>query len=353
MALGSDRISFYLEDEIEPVEQFPMEGWHDTGRTRNMGGEDVRIQHPDSISTGVGWLDKGREKLWGGMYRAAEPAAEFLAYDVPEMLNKGKGIISQATDFVSDRMPKGTTQAGMGGWVTGGGSKQATPELMMDTETITEMPPAKPTSVSEAKAMGSKTFWHNDQEKLAVTFEELQEFKNSGAYDPNSQKSALSQWSDAWSPQMTSEASQAPRRDVRDILIEEEGFELTPYTDAGKQAVGVGHRFKEGEKSRNVTEAEARDLLEEDIDTAYKAVDRLSEQFGVGDIPSELRDELMMMAFQMGATGLSKFKKMWGAMKNGDWEEMIVQMGDSKWAKSQTPARATRTMNRVKALFGV
>ena len=90
-----------------------------------------------------------------------------------------------------------------------------------------------------------------------------------------------------------------------------------------------------------------------DISEAYASVDRLTEKFDVGEIPSELRDELMMMAFQMGATGLSKFKKMWGAMKNQDWGEMVAQMADSRWAKSQTPERAARTIDRVATLMGV
>ena len=111
--------------------------------------------------------------------------------------------------------------------------------------------------------------------------------------------------------------------------------------------------MKEGESASDITESEARKTLESDIQGAYDAVDRLTKKFEVGEIPSELRDELMMMAFQMGATGLSKFKKMWAAMKNQDWGEMVAQMADSRWAKSQTPERAARTIDRVTTLMGV
>jgi len=220
---------------------------------------------------------------------------------------------------------------------------------------------SKPSSVAEAQARGQKTFWVNGEEKLAVTAEQLSEFKRSAVYDPNLERSALSQWSSEWqspevAPEVSPDVPQASRRDVRDILIEEEGFELTPYPDPGKRGgatVGVGHQLREGEEERDISEEEARETLETDISEAYASVDRLTEQFDVGEIPSELRDELMMMAFQMGATGLSKFKKMWGAMKNQDWAEMVAQMADSRWAKSQTPERAARTIDRVATLFGV
>jgi len=314
---ANGRRDFYLEDDVvqEATPDFqPLEGWHDTGRTRDVAGEEIRVQHPDIVPSGVDWLDKGREKLWGGMYRAAEPVADFL------------------TEAVTPR-----TESGIGGMITQAESK--------------------PSSVAEAQARGQKTFWVNGKEKLAVTREQLGAFMDSEAYDPNSGRSALSQWSAAWqSPEVAPDAPQAPRRDVRDILIEEEGLELTPYTDPGRRGgatVGVGHQLRAGEEERDISEAEARETLEVDISEAYAAVDRLTEKFDVGEIPSELRDELMMMAFQMGATGLSKFKKMWGAMKNQDWAEMVAQMADSRWAKSQTPERAARTINRVATLFGV
>ena len=47
------------------------------------------------------------------------------------------------------------------------------------------------------------------------------------------------------------------------------------------------------------------------------------------------------MVFQLGPTGVSKFKKMWVALKNNppNYKEAAVQMLDSRWAK-QTKNRA-------------
>ena len=246
-----------------------------------------------------------------------------------------KGLINKGANFVAQ--PR--TESGVGGMIT-------------QAETA-----PRPASVAEAKARGEKTFWVDGQEKLAVTAEELQDFKSSNVYDPTLGKSALSQWSEAWAPTSVETVSEtveaSPRRDVRDVLIEEEGLELTPYSDVGKTAIGVGHQLREGEEARDITEAEARETLESDIEEAYASVDRLAEKFDIDGLQPELRDELMMMAFQMGATGLSKFKKMWAGIRNQDWNEVVVQMADSRWAKSQTPERAARTINRVATLLGV
>ena len=47
------------------------------------------------------------------------------------------------------------------------------------------------------------------------------------------------------------------------------------------------------------------------------------------------------MAYQMGVTGLSKFKNMLTAVELGDFDEAANQALDSRWAR-QTPERATR-----------
>ena len=313
-----DRKGFYLEDEVEEIQEpSPLSrlggnvkeglGMMFTGDATPVGGPDMSDQFP------WGAINKGRE-----------------------VAGKGVGLLQRGLQAERDFLFEPRTQSGIGGMIT-------------QAENV-----SRPTSVAEAQAAGQKTFWVGDKEKLAVTAEQLASFKASNAYDPTSGQSALSQWSSAWgSPDLAPDAPQAPVRDVRDILIEEEGLELTPYSDAGKTAIGVGHQLREGEEARDITEVEARETLESDIEEAYASVDRLAEKFDIDVLQPELRDELMMMAFQMGATGLSKFKKMWAGIRNQDWNEVVAQMADSRWAKSQTPERAARTINRVATLLGV
>jgi len=349
-----DRKGFYLEDEVEEVQEPTNNPFQDTmyNATSYPGGGYTGYQQ------GVGNVD-----FLEGQQTSNAPVAEGLS--LGERVGAGAkalgGVLKRGVgseiDYYKDLGRKGAdfltqprTQSGVGGLIT-----QAD-ELVGASSGPLPRQDVKPTSVAEAQARGQKTFWVGDKEKLAVTAEQLADFKASDAYDPTSGKSALSQWSEAWtSPEDAPDASEAPRRDVRDILIEEEGMKLTPYDDpgGGRRTVGVGHQLGVGEEERDISDIEAMETLDADISKAYDAVDRLAEKFDVGEIPSELRDELMMMAFQMGATGLSKFKKMWGAMKNQDWGEMVAQMADSRWAKSQTPERAARTIDRVATLMGV
>ena len=48
----------------------------------------------------------------------------------------------------------------------------------------------------------------------------------------------------------------------------------------------------------------------------------------------------------MGRPRLTKFKKMWAAIKVADWKEAAVEGRDSLWHK-QTPNRAERLMSRM------
>ena len=66
-------------------------------------------------------------------------------------------------------------------------------------------------------------------------------------------------------------------------------------------------------------------------------------------LPSDCKDVLMEMCYQLGVTGVSKFKKALKAMEDGDWEKAADEMLDSKWAK-QTPNRAKEMSNIVRSL---
>ena len=75
----------------------------------------------------------------------------------------------------------------------------------------------------------------------------------------------------------------------------------------------------------------------------------LSERFDFfDDLPVQIRDVLLNMAFQIGPYGLSKFKKMIKAMKKGDWKEASIEMLDSKWARKDSPIRANRLADIVR-----
>jgi GH24 family phage-related lysozyme (muramidase) len=109
--------------------------------------------------------------------------------------------------------------------------------------------------------------------------------------------------------------------------------------------VGIGHlvqpherqRFKEGVK---ISAEEIEDLFLIDLNRACAGAEQLISENYRGDkrLPQQIEHVIVEMVFQLGKTGVSKFKKMWKALSNGDRQEAANQMKDSRWFK-QTPVR--------------
>ena len=55
------------------------------------------------------------------------------------------------------------------------------------------------------------------------------------------------------------------------------------------------------------------------------------------------------MIFQLGATGVSKFKNMWKNLSQSKYDSASIEMLDSRWAK-QTKNRAEELANEMKKL---
>ena len=67
--------------------------------------------------------------------------------------------------------------------------------------------------------------------------------------------------------------------------------------------------------------------------------------------PSLAEEIIIEMVYQMGESGVSKFKKMWKALKQNpkDYYEAAKQMMDSRWAK-QTYNRARSLSDEMRLL---
>ena len=65
------------------------------------------------------------------------------------------------------------------------------------------------------------------------------------------------------------------------------------------------------------------------------------------DMPQEVQAVVLNMCYQLGVTGVSKFRKAISALQEGDWQEAADEMLDSLWAR-QTPDRATELSNIVR-----
>ena len=129
---------------------------------------------------------------------------------------------------------------------------------------------------------------------------------------------------------------------LRDDLIRDEGVKLTAYQDhLSFWTIGVGRLIDE-RKGGGITEDEALMLLDNDI-ARVKA--QLDARFPWWRSLSETaQDSLCNMTFQLGIGGVSKFKNMLAALEAHNYAEARTHAGNSKWAKTDTPARAARVI---------
>ena len=117
-------------------------------------------------------------------------------------------------------------------------------------------------------------------------------------------------------------------------LIADEGFRSKPYLCTnGVLTFGHGLTY--------ITEEESREIVQGRIKSLSTQVDNILKQrvIRLSDIRKSI---LVQMAFQMGVNGVLLFKNMWKALEVGNYELAAVEMLDSKWAKSDSPARAER-----------
>jgi lysozyme len=109
----------------------------------------------------------------------------------------------------------------------------------------------------------------------------------------------------------------------------------------GKRTVGVGHLCVEDfwEDDKEYSEKFLLEILEKDLGQAIIGARELMMKHGCMDINEKAEEILIEMVFQLGKTGVSKFKNMWKALSELNYVGASYEMLDSKWAK-QTPNRA-------------
>ena len=91
-------------------------------------------------------------------------------------------------------------------------------------------------------------------------------------------------------------------------------------------------------------------ILEHDLQSAIKGAKDLMQEHGCMDI-DELAEEIIIeMVFQLGKTGVSKFRNMWKHLSALEYASAASEMLDSRWAK-QTPNRA-QSMSADMAALG-
>ena len=133
---------------------------------------------------------------------------------------------------------------------------------------------------------------------------------------------------------------------------EHEGYRNKVYLDSlGKRTVGVGHLCVEDfwEDDKEYEEKFLLTILEHDLKSAIKSAERLCSD--CPDLDDLAKETIIEMVFQLGETGVSKFKNMWKALESNppQYDVAATEMLDSRWAK-QTPNRAKEMSDHMRSL---
>ena len=119
-----------------------------------------------------------------------------------------------------------------------------------------------------------------------------------------------------------------------DLIKRHEGLRLTPYRCLAKKlTIGYGLNLDAG-----ITEEEAEYLLKNRVTQITVKLQQLDFWM---DLSGVRRAILTDMAYNLGISGLYKFKRMLAAIKAEDFKAAAEEMEDSPWFK-QVGVRAQR-----------
>ena len=127
-----------------------------------------------------------------------------------------------------------------------------------------------------------------------------------------------------------------------DSIKKHEGFSPVVYKcTAGYDTIGYGKRIK----YLKVTEEQSLEWLEEDLEHLHYVLADKYDWFLPAE--EEVKDIVMEMAYQLGVSAFSKFKKTIRLIKVKDYKAASIEMLDSKWARDDTPNRAKELSDRM------
>ena len=132
--------------------------------------------------------------------------------------------------------------------------------------------------------------------------------------------------------------------DLLETVKLSEGFRDKVYKDTlGIDTIGYGFAIKDLVLDEDIAEMILRRKLDNLIDRADKRFKFLKH------LPLKAQDVIYEMCYQMGVSGVSKFKKTLIYLENKEFRMASKEMLDSRWAR-QTPNRAKRLSDIIGAL---
>ena len=159
----------------------------------------------------------------------------------------------------------------------------------------------------------------------------------------SSRSSASSASSPVQSPVSSSKVSWIAK--ATEQIKQDEGLVLHVYDDSlGYSTIGYG-RLVDRRKGGGISENEALYLLKNDVDARLNVLENAIDFFDRLD--DARKGVLLNMTFQMGISGLLKFKNTLAKIEMGDYENASANMLKSLWAR-QTPNRANRLAEQMR-----
>ena len=133
-------------------------------------------------------------------------------------------------------------------------------------------------------------------------------------------------------------------KDLLKRIKHHEGFRKSVYQcTEGYDTIGYGFAIKDLEMDEDIAE----EIL---IRKVEKLIKRVRSKFDwLDSVPREVQGVLVEMSYQMGLSGVSKFKKALHAMQMFQWKLAATELLDSRWAK-QTPNRAKELSDIIRSL---
>ena len=133
-------------------------------------------------------------------------------------------------------------------------------------------------------------------------------------------------------------------KDLLQKIKHHEGFRSRVYKcTEGYDTIGYGFAIKDLELDEDLAE----EIL---IRKLEKLIKRVRTKFDwLDSVPREVQGVLVNMAYQMGLSGVCKFRLALKYMENQNWERAADEMLMSRWAR-QTPNRAKELSNIIRSL---
>ena len=131
------------------------------------------------------------------------------------------------------------------------------------------------------------------------------------------------------------------------MIAKHEGYEPRVYKcPNGYDTIGYGFAIKDLYMDREVADL----ILDKKIRTILATIEANEDwDTWFWDKPQNVKEVLINMIFQIGFTGVRKFRKTIQYIKDDNFLLAAEEMLDSKWARSDSPNRAKELSEIVKS----